>query len=353
MPGALVNLGDETLILNRLPIGLLVFRDQQILFNNRAFTDLLGHVDGTSLRRTGLSGVFPPDGDQESAGPVTKLMGADGRILTVSARLQVISWQGRQALMLSATRHQEPPNAEHMARTFASFMATTLDFGYFETSRAGILTSISGQAAILSHRRPDALINRPIHSLIALSEGARLRSFLEQPARFAGGERPSMRFDGAHPGSEIVVFAEGMAGIVTGYFGFIRARSAEAPEDTGRGIDPDFLIRLARAMRQPVNAITGFAEMIRNQSFGRIKEERYVDYGRFIHGAGRDIAGMIDELEGLRPPARRELSARHDATQPDRPARVGNGTRQALCCRHAGFRSLIGLDQPAGHQRRP
>ena len=295
--GALVNLGDETLILNRLPIGLLVFRDQQILFNNRAFTDLLGHVDGTSLRRTGLSGVFPSDGDQESAGPVTKLMGADGRILSVSARLQVISWQGRQALMLSATRHQEPPNAEHMARTFASFMANTLDFGYFETSRAGIVTSISGQAAILSHRRPDALINRPIHSLIALSEGARLRSFLEQPARFAGGERPSMRFDGAHPGSEIVVFAEGMAGIVTGYFGFIRARIPEAPEDTGRGIDPDFLIRLSRAMRQPINAITGFAEMIRNQSFGPIKEERYVDYGRFIHGAGRDIAAMIDELE--------------------------------------------------------
>ncbi len=295
--GALVNLGDENLILNRLPIGLLVFRDQQILFNNRAFTDLLGHVDATSLRRTGLSGVFPPDGDQESAGPVTRLMGADGRVLSVSARLQVISWQGRPALLLSATRHQEPPNAEDMARTFAAFMAKSLDFGYFETSRAGILTSISGQAAILSHRRPDALINRPVHSMIALSEGARLRSFLEQPARFAGGERPSMRFEGAHPGSEIIIFAEGMAGIVTGYFGFIRTRAAEMREHSGHGIDPDFLIRLARAMRQPINAIVGFAEMIRNEAFGPIAEERYTDYGRFIHGAGRDIAGMIDELE--------------------------------------------------------
>lgn len=295
--GALVNLGDETLILNRLPIGLLVFRDQKILFNNRAFTDLLGHVDGTSLRRTGLSGVFPSDGDQESAGPVTKLMGADGRVLSVSARLQVISWQGRPALLLSATRHRDPPNAEDMARTFASFMANTLGFGYFETSRAGVLTAISGHAALLSHRRPDALINRPIHAFVALSEGARLRRFLEQPARFAGGERPSMRFDGAHPGSEVIIFAEGMAGIVTGYFGFIRTRAAETPGDTGHGIDPDFLIRLSRAMRQPVNAIVGFAEMIRSEAFGPIPEERYTDYGRFIHGAGRDIAAMIDELE--------------------------------------------------------
>ncbi len=296
--GSLVSLGDETLILNRLPIGLLVFRDQEILFNNRAFTDLLGYVDGTSLRYAGLSGVFPPDGDQESAGPVTRLMGADGRVLGVSARLQIITWQGRPALLLSASRQKEPLNAEDLARGFAETLAGALEFGFFETSRAGILASISGRAAMLVHRSPDSLIGRPLHGLITLSEGSRLRSFLERPARFAGAERPMMRFDGAERGIEIIIFAEGMAGIVTGYFGFIRLNGADSrPEAPTRYIDPNFLIRLARAMRQPVNAIVGFAEMIRTEAFGPVGEERYADYGRFIRSAGQDITGIIDELE--------------------------------------------------------
>lgn len=296
--GSLVNLGDETLILNRLPLGLLVFRDQEILFSNRALADLLGYLDGSSLRRAGLAGVFPPDGDQSSAGPVTRLMGADGRLLNVSARLQTISWQGRPALLLSASRHKEPLNAEDLARSFAEIMANALDCGYFETSRAGILTAVSERAATLVDRKPDSLVGRPIHGLIALNQGARLRSFLEQPARFAGVQRPMMQFVGAEPNTEVIVFAEGMAGIVTGYFGLLHATgTASAEEAPSRGIDPNFLIRLSRAIRQPVNAIVGFADMIRTQAFGPVGNERYIDYAKFIGSGGQDIASVVDELE--------------------------------------------------------
>src|SRR5690606_8886110 len=38
--GALINIAAETFILNRLPLGIMVFRDQQVLFANRALTDL-------------------------------------------------------------------------------------------------------------------------------------------------------------------------------------------------------------------------------------------------------------------------------------------------------------------------
>ncbi|MBU1175098.1 MAG: HAMP domain-containing histidine kinase, partial [Alphaproteobacteria bacterium] len=296
--GALVNLGDENLILNRLPIGLLVFRDQQILFSNRALSDLLGHVDGSSLRRAGLSGVFPNDGEQSSAGPVTRLMGADGRMVSVSARLQTITWQNRPALLLSASRQQEPLNAEDLARSFAELMANALECGYFETSRSGVLTSVSGRAAIIAKRSPDSLIGRPLLGLIGISQNARLRGFLEQPARSAGVERPMMRFAGSEPGSEVILFAEGMAGIVTGYFGLLRKieRSAEVAKAADE-IDPHFLIRLGRAVRQPVNAIIGFSELMRNQIFGAIGSDRYADYIRFIHSAGQDVASVVDELE--------------------------------------------------------
>ena len=48
--GALINLTGETFILNRLPLGILVFRDQQVLFANRALTDLTGYESIESLR---------------------------------------------------------------------------------------------------------------------------------------------------------------------------------------------------------------------------------------------------------------------------------------------------------------
>ena len=44
--GALINLGGETLVLNRLPLGILVFRDQQVLFANRAITEMIPSPTG-------------------------------------------------------------------------------------------------------------------------------------------------------------------------------------------------------------------------------------------------------------------------------------------------------------------
>ncbi len=59
--GALINLTGETFILNRLPLGILVFRDQQVLFANRALTDLTGYESIESLRAAGLTAIFPSE----------------------------------------------------------------------------------------------------------------------------------------------------------------------------------------------------------------------------------------------------------------------------------------------------
>lgn len=297
--GSLVTLGDENLILNRLPLGLLVFRDQNLLFANRALTELLGYADTASLRDAGLAAVFPGAGDgADEAGPVTQLRMADGSMLNVTARLQTISWQGRSALLLSARRQEKAASADSSVRRFAEALAEAQGQGYFETSRAGIISSVSGRAAALFGRSPDILIGRPVHGLIALNEGARLRSFLERPARFAGGERPSHTFDGSDPAFEVLMFAEGMAGIVTSYFGFLRRLpEAEGSKRSDNELDPAILARVSRSIRQPVNSIVGFSELIRSQAFGPIESPRYVEYARHIRSAGHDIAGLIDELE--------------------------------------------------------
>ena len=69
--GALINLGGETLVLNRLPLGILVFRDQQVLFANRAITEMVGYESVETLRNAGLAAIFPaagPEGQEAGTG---------------------------------------------------------------------------------------------------------------------------------------------------------------------------------------------------------------------------------------------------------------------------------------------
>ncbi len=295
--GALFNLSDETLILNRLPIGLMVFRDQKILFSNRALAEMTGHADTQSLRAAGLASVFPEiDGEDGPVGPVAELRRADGGSVRVSARLQAVSWQGRPALMLSARREEEPAGIDQAVRAFARTFAETFDAGFFETDRQGMFSSVTPQVARIAGRPSDTLKGQSLQLLVSPDERAALAAFLERPARFAGGERPSQSFAGRRRGDRVTLFAEGSAGIVSGYFGVLRAAQA-APQSAEDERDPVLLGRVSRSVRRPLNTIIGFAELIRSAAFGPLANQRYVDYARDIEAAGLDIAALVEELD--------------------------------------------------------
>ncbi len=74
-------------MLNRLPLAILVFRDQQVMFAYRALTDLLGYENVESLRGAGIASIFPGD-EGAGAGPVNRIVRRDGTQLPVTARLQ-------------------------------------------------------------------------------------------------------------------------------------------------------------------------------------------------------------------------------------------------------------------------
>lgn len=296
--GDVVTLGDESLILNRLPLGLLVFRDQDILFANRAMSDLIGYKDSAQLRAAGLGAIFPEDEADDPVGAITHLVTAKGGNVPVTARLQSINWRGRSALLLSAQQRSTPGSGESLVRAFAETLAKAEGYGFFTADRAGILTSVSDGAARLLDRSVPLLTGRPLYGLAALGEGAKLRQFLEAPARFAGEPRPLVRLEGARVGTEVMVFAEGSAGIVMGYFGLVKPQNAVAgARAEPQGIDAALLSRVSRGIRRPLNSIVGFADLIRTGAFGPIDNNRYVDYAGNIKSAGLDIAELVDELE--------------------------------------------------------
>jgi signal transduction histidine kinase len=294
--GALINLGGETLVLNRLPLGILVFRDQQVLFANRAITEMVGYDSVEQLRAAGLAAVFPSAGpDEQEAGPVNHLVQRNGALVPVTARLQSISWQGRPALMLSASATEVRTGHEAAVRAFAESFAEMRGDGFFDANRAGVINLASPQALALLG---DGLAGRPLSGLVAEDELPALREFLERPARFAETARPSLTLRSEGGTAEMSIFAQGQAGIVTGYFGFVKERGTAPARLAGPGEpDPALLARISRGVRRPLNTIVGFSDLIRSQAAGGLGSERYEEYAQDISAAGQEIAALVDELD--------------------------------------------------------
>lgn len=301
---SLVTLSDEALVLNRLPLGILIFKQQNILFANRALTELVGYESSARLRAAGLPAIFPSvTGTGENAGPVTHLARFDGQTVPVIARLQAISWQGQQAFMLSAREEGTAQTSESAVSTFAETLATAANVGFVAATRAGVIQAVSDRAAQLFDRQPEVLIGRPLSLLAGHNDAEALRKFLEQPAKFAETARPGITIATTDKDLEILLFAEGRAGIVSGYFGIVqpvasKAENARADVDV-QGIDPAILSRLSRGMRRPLNTIIGFSELIRTQAFGPIDNPRYLEYARDVKGAGQEIVEVIDEVDAF------------------------------------------------------
>jgi signal transduction histidine kinase len=298
--GALINLSGETFILNRLPLGILVFRDQQVLFANRALTDLTGYDSIESLRAVGLTAIFPSE-EAGAAGPVTQLVRRDGVLAAVNARLQSITWHGRPALMLSASAAENRFGHETAVRAFAQLAAETTDDGFIAADPTGTVTSVSLHGRIVLGATEEEIVGRPLASFIDPGQLTELRQFLERPARFAETARPAIVFTGTNPNVRLALFAQGQAGIVTGYFALLRKLSTPpiptAIPKPADDVEPSMLTRISRSVRRPLNTVIGFADIIRSAAFGSIENQRYLEYAQDIRTAGTEIATLIDELD--------------------------------------------------------
>jgi signal transduction histidine kinase len=58
----------------------------------------------------------------------------------------------------------------------------------------------------------------------------------------------------------------------------------------------EFLANMSHELRTPLNAIIGFSEIMREQMFGALGDNRYREYSRLIHGAGTHLLGLINDV---------------------------------------------------------
>jgi PAS domain S-box-containing protein len=61
----------------------------------------------------------------------------------------------------------------------------------------------------------------------------------------------------------------------------------------------DFLAKISHEIRTPLNAVLGFSEVILNEQFGALGNDRYREYMRDIHVSGEHLVSLINDLLDL------------------------------------------------------
>jgi len=74
----------------------------------------------------------------------------------------------------------------------------------------------------------------------------------------------------------------------------------------------EFLATMSHELRTPLNAILGFAELLKNQSFGPLGSARYVGYAADIHDSGQLLLQIISDIMDVAKVETGRINLAHD-----------------------------------------
>ncbi len=76
-------------------------------------------------------------------------------------------------------------------------------------------------------------------------------------------------------------------------------RIAQQAAETASEMKSRFLANMSHELRTPLNSIIGFSEIIKNEQFGSVGNERYRDYAGDVHYSGQHLLSLINDLLDL------------------------------------------------------
>lgn len=328
-----VNSTRDTQLLDRLPVGVLVYRLDRLIYANRVFFERTGFnglhalteaggLDALFVEPSSASGVST----SEEGAPVIISTAKSGSSETHDARLFAISWDDEpaMALMFSATTQSSAPPpvvapaAPAEDSTKAEELSTILD-----TTAEGIVM-FDGLGRILScNRSAEALFGRSGDEISTLNlidlfapesqksvldhlenaKSASIASLLDHGREILGKVRHggtiplSMTMGRTQPDSPrfFAVFRD-LSQTKKSESELLQAKRQSERATTAK---TDVLGRISHEVRMPLNAIIGFADIMIEERFGPLGNERYVEYMKDIRASGKRVMAIVDDLLDL------------------------------------------------------
>lgn len=329
-------------MIDRLAVGLLVSRDNVPIFANRHLLDLTGFLDEDALHAAGgMAHLFGSTPGNASGAEAVAVRTREGITIAATARVQRIDWDGLPATLLTLQGETRSPRAEspHAVdparavpggtggedderRELRAILETATDGVVVMDAECHVL-SLNRAGEALFGRDRDDVIGKPFLDLFAAHDRDLARDYLEGVKSDA---TRSLLNDGrdflvqAAQGGAIPVFMtlgrlgpsrEGtMPAKPARYCALFRDlthwKKVESELDEARraaerasALKSDFLAKVSHEVRTPLNAIIGFTEVMLEERFGPLGNQRYKDYLRDIHGSGTHVMSLVNDLLDL------------------------------------------------------
>ncbi len=324
-------------LLDLLPTGILIYRLDQLLYANPAFLAQMGYptlhglVSAGGLDALYVDGGISSTGSISGAGTPVMISGSSATVEQASpaieARLHTINWDGDSALALillpsgSAVDAANPPapiaapaapaSGEASAEDLATILDTTAE-GILMFDAEGKIRACNRSAEALFGYDGEELTRRKLADLFAPESHRAVQSYLDSVKR---GEIDSLlesgrdvlgrvRQGGVIPLSMTMgrTRPEGIK-----LFAVFRdlsqknrveseLREARQMAENAATAKSDLLARISHDLRTPVNAIVGFAEVMIGERFGRLGNERYLEYLKDIRASGERVISVISDM---------------------------------------------------------
>lgn len=311
-------------VLARLPLPLLVHAGDVLHFANQSFLDFTGYATLADLEDAGgLGALFAEPGaasaPADAPAHAALLRHRDGSTMPVRAHLQSIAWGRGKALLLAlrpADRPGEPaderPESDLAGRV--EEMRTILDTatdGVVVIAPDGTIRSMNRPAEALFGYDDREVAGKPFAVLLAVESQRAARDYLRglsdngvasvlNDGREVIGREAQGRFIplfmtiGRLPGGN------GFCAVLRDITSWKRAEEeltkARTLAERASSQKSDFLARVSHEIRTPLNAIIGFSELMMDEKFGPIGNERYRDYLRDINRSGNLVLDIVNDL---------------------------------------------------------
>ena len=317
--------------LDALPLPILIVRDSRPIYANAAFHTMSGDRDLDALAARGLDALFdgPSLEEGETGGSsLVTLTGAAGDIVTARVHLQRVPFEDGNALMFAFEPRSEAraagtgethgtldepaatADAEARVAELAAILDTATD-GVIVLSEEGTIRSLNGSASALFGYRSEEIVGKSFSYLFAhesqraamdylhgLSNNG-VASVLNEGREVLGRERqggfiPLFMTLGRLPASKgfCAVMRDITAWKQTEQALLDARRQAESASNT----KSEFLAKISHEIRTPLNAIIGFSELMTDERFGAVGNQRYKEYLTDINKSGRLVLDLVNDL---------------------------------------------------------
>jgi PAS domain S-box-containing protein len=314
----------ETL-LDRLPIGAMVLRGGEPLYLNRTLLELVGHRDVAEFRAAdGLKRMFRGRDAQTLAesgeGGAIPLVAAGGELIAVDALAEAIEWDGAPATLLSLRRSREIEyqerlrNFEREARDLRALLDSAAD-GVVTLDESGRVLAMSRGAETLFGYDAKEVAGENFLTLFAPQSQSEAAARFDRVRREEPPARSGEELSGRDRRGQTLALAMTLARFVAAgapprYCAALRdlgpSKASERTLETARDAaeqanarKTEFLARVSHEVRTPLHAILGFAEVMMEERFGPIGNDRYKDYVRDIHASARHVMSLANDLLDL------------------------------------------------------